>query len=490
VNHQLGDSLEQDASIGTTHDVFDELLSHQQLLQVYGAIPEISLLVAGRAPELWWPPPDSEVLPSSGSLNVLAGESTDAAATATTGPATSDSSRSASNLPLVAAAAARDVLDDLEAAAPVCSASSRAALLDQEVGLVAIRFQGAQLCVSVSGEGLSAEVAMAALTVDDLLVGLRNPAKAHMARSSTAPLQLQPSWAAAGATEPAASATQEAGGTARSVPELTPSPGVQTGGPAAQLQVTPSIDPGGLGVSASPSNSGSSRSDNDSVDEFFDAEEGDATALRGLRRSSRSSRSSSTAAAADVHADTAVTHVQTGSSRVVEPLQLLSGIGYMGAGGNFVPAPSFAAAMASFSAAQDAAGPSATTSSRRLGDSTGRESTVPGNEQLVRLRFSRFSPTAPSYSGLDMEVGLTLSSLTFYCNRPTVAALMAFGADLATISTAVADEQGAVAQVRVLLRHLFMPSHQHSARAGLSVRLGMRGNVGAINSILPSVLVP
>ena len=108
----------------------------------------------------------------------------------------------------------------------------------------------------------------------------------------------------------------------------------------------------------------------------------------------------------------------------------------------------------------------------------------------MRLRFSRFSPTAPSYSGLDMEVGLTLSSLTFYCNRPTVAALMAFGADLATISTAVADEQGAVAQVRVLLRHLFMPSHQHSARAGLSVRLGMRGNDGAINSILPSVLVP
>jgi hypothetical protein len=56
--------------------------------------------------------------------------------------------------------------------------------LEEEVDLVAIKFQGAQVGLTVSGDGFSTEVAMAALTIDDLLVGSRNPDKAHMARSS------------------------------------------------------------------------------------------------------------------------------------------------------------------------------------------------------------------------------------------------------------------------------------------------------------------
>jgi hypothetical protein len=56
--------------------------------------------------------------------------------------------------------------------------------LEEEVDLVAIKFQGAQVGVAVSGDGFSTEVAMAALTIDDLLAGAKNPGKAHMARSS------------------------------------------------------------------------------------------------------------------------------------------------------------------------------------------------------------------------------------------------------------------------------------------------------------------
>jgi len=37
--------------------------------------------------------------------------------------------------------------------------------------------------VSINGDGFTTEVAMAALTMDDLLVGAKNPDKAHMARS-------------------------------------------------------------------------------------------------------------------------------------------------------------------------------------------------------------------------------------------------------------------------------------------------------------------
>jgi hypothetical protein len=192
---QLDDSAELDASVGTTKDVFEELLSHQLLLQMYGSISEVSLLVAGRSPVSWWPPDN---LPSRGSASGntgLASRSSVASGhqSPTRTPAGGQGAGQHGGVSAIAAAAVEALAASTQgskgaaAAAGGGGSSSSARLLvplEEEVDLVAIKFQGAQVGVTVSGDGFSTEVAMAALTIDDLLVGAKNPDKAHMARSS------------------------------------------------------------------------------------------------------------------------------------------------------------------------------------------------------------------------------------------------------------------------------------------------------------------
>lgn len=185
---QLDESAELDSSVGTTKDVFEELLSHQLLLQMYGSISEVSLLIAGRSPVSWWPP---DSLPSRGSASGAAGVSTSstAAASGSQSPTRAAAGQGATAMAVAAldalAASAQAGRPTAAAAAGGSSSSSRLLVsLEEEVDLAAIKFQGAQVGVTVSGDGFSTEVAMAALTIDDLLVGAKNPDKAHMARSS------------------------------------------------------------------------------------------------------------------------------------------------------------------------------------------------------------------------------------------------------------------------------------------------------------------
>jgi hypothetical protein len=208
---QLDDAEEQDAAIGTTKDVFDELFSHQLLLQLYGSISEVSLLIGGRAPVCWWPPSSLDALPSTSSITTSNGSGLGGAAARSAtakqpsasqiadeapseGPSR-DPSRPASSLGEVqqqqrgaaasaAAAALQTVSSVAEGVGPASSKPAMLVALEQEVDLVAIKFQGAQVGVNLSGEGFVTEVAMAALTMDDLLVGARCPDKAHMAESS------------------------------------------------------------------------------------------------------------------------------------------------------------------------------------------------------------------------------------------------------------------------------------------------------------------
>lgn len=53
--------------------------------------------------------------------------------------------------------------------------------------------------------------------------------------------------------------------------------------------------------------------------------------------------------------------------------------------------------------------------------------------QLVKLHFSNYSMQSSLYKGLDTEIAVDLDTLYFFCNRPTVAALMTFGKDIAEI---------------------------------------------------------
>jgi hypothetical protein len=192
---QLDESAELDASVGTTKDVFEELLSHQLLLQMYGSISEVSLLIAGRSPVSWWPP---DPLPSRGSASGSYGLGASTAPAPTSQPsaaagggaATSsgDGKAGQAGSAGLMAAAVQALAASTEGSKYAGAGTGRSLQLlvplEEEVDLVAIKFQGAQVGVTVSGDGFSTEVAMAALTIDDLLVGARNPDKAHMARSS------------------------------------------------------------------------------------------------------------------------------------------------------------------------------------------------------------------------------------------------------------------------------------------------------------------
>lgn len=88
---------------------------------------------------------------------------------------------------------------------------------------------------------------------------------------------------------------------------------------------------------------------------------------------------------------------------------------------------------------------------RLLGDvdtpSGGARNPFGASDNVVRLGFITWSRESSKYSGLDTELTLTLSTLHLYCHRPTVAALMAFGADMADIGTVLARQTQASAQV-------------------------------------------
>jgi vacuolar protein sorting-associated protein 13A/C len=69
------------------------------------------------------------------------------------------------------------------------------------------------------------------------------------------------------------------------------------------------------------------------------------------------------------------------------------------------------------------------------------------SDNVVRLGFITWSRESSKYSGLDTELTLTLSTLHLYCHRPTVAALMAFGTDMADIGSLLALQKQASAAV-------------------------------------------
>ncbi|GLI59140.1 hypothetical protein VaNZ11_000965, partial [Volvox africanus] len=64
---------------------------------------------------------------------------------------------------------------------------------------------------------------------------------------------------------------------------------------------------------------------------------------------------------------------------------------------------------------------------------------------LVRLEFSSYSSTSSKYKGLDTEITLQLAALTLTCHRPTVAALMGLGTDMAYAINLLEAEKNAAA---------------------------------------------
>lgn len=64
------------------------------------------------------------------------------------------------------------------------------------------------------------------------------------------------------------------------------------------------------------------------------------------------------------------------------------------------------------------------------------QSTAPSQQQgqALTLSYSKWAPQSPDYHNVDAEIQVKLKTLSFFCNRPTVGALMAIGNDISAVN--------------------------------------------------------
>ncbi|RAL47445.1 hypothetical protein DM860_013410 [Cuscuta australis] len=59
---------------------------------------------------------------------------------------------------------------------------------------------------------------------------------------------------------------------------------------------------------------------------------------------------------------------------------------------------------------------------------------------FVSLSYISRQPSSPDYNGIDTQMSISMSKLEFFCNRPTLVALIDFAIDVSSESSGVADE--------------------------------------------------
>ena len=57
------------------------------------------------------------------------------------------------------------------------------------------------------------------------------------------------------------------------------------------------------------------------------------------------------------------------------------------------------------------------------------------------MQFDTRKPSSPDYANIDSELHMQLTSLYFFCNRPTIGALMGLGTDLGDAFRDPADDE-------------------------------------------------
>ncbi|XP_042475866.1 uncharacterized protein LOC122057714 isoform X2 [Macadamia integrifolia] len=60
-----------------------------------------------------------------------------------------------------------------------------------------------------------------------------------------------------------------------------------------------------------------------------------------------------------------------------------------------------------------------------------------GTSDFVVFTFSTIDPCSPVYDGIDTQMSIRMSKLEFFCNRPTLVALIGFGLDLSSAGSTV-----------------------------------------------------
>ncbi|CAN1281796.1 Intermembrane lipid transfer protein vps13A [Linum perenne] len=63
-----------------------------------------------------------------------------------------------------------------------------------------------------------------------------------------------------------------------------------------------------------------------------------------------------------------------------------------------------------------------------------------GDQDFVSVVFSTRSSASPDYDGIDTQMSIRMSKLEFFCNRPTLVALIGFGIDLSSVGSVESSE--------------------------------------------------
>ncbi|XP_028051145.1 uncharacterized protein LOC114255802 isoform X2 [Camellia sinensis] len=61
------------------------------------------------------------------------------------------------------------------------------------------------------------------------------------------------------------------------------------------------------------------------------------------------------------------------------------------------------------------------------------------NSDFVSVTYSTRNPSSPDYDGIDAQMSIRMSKLEFFCNRPTVVALIGFGFNLSSATIGTSD---------------------------------------------------
>ncbi|GFZ13853.1 calcium-dependent lipid-binding family protein [Actinidia rufa] len=61
------------------------------------------------------------------------------------------------------------------------------------------------------------------------------------------------------------------------------------------------------------------------------------------------------------------------------------------------------------------------------------------NSDFVSVTFATRSPSSPDYDGVDTQMSIRMSKLEFFCNRPTLVALIGFGFDISSANSGASD---------------------------------------------------
>jgi hypothetical protein len=165
-------------------DVFEEAFRHQTFVELSGHISEVSLLISGRQPEIWWPPEAPPPSNSPAQSRPISRQASRGRQASSRQPSFSGAgTQPASPVPGTMHAATAAV-SAAAAAGAVPGEVADLVTLEEEVQLISLRFRGAAVSVEVSSDYMRVETLMRSLDIVDLLVGAKCPAKGYMARST------------------------------------------------------------------------------------------------------------------------------------------------------------------------------------------------------------------------------------------------------------------------------------------------------------------